>query len=180
MRSQQEAERAEQQRIKSLVLNYELTDEHDGEEPAFHYVQCPFNRKRTILVGNGALNKRPQPRYNGGQTQHATSLDHYIVKDNSHSITAPASTDNKRHDSFADDTGSIDHQYGQPRADKSGNTRSKQRARKLQLGDIDWYGNRSHTVPQTPAPILGTKDSNTVPTSQHRRPENGEHRKNKR
>ncbi|QIX00784.1 hypothetical protein AMS68_006301 [Peltaster fructicola] len=32
----------------------------------------------------------------------------------------------------------IDATYGPARLDKSGNTRSKQRARKLQLGDIDW------------------------------------------
>lgn len=64
MRSQQEAERAEQQRIKNLVLNYDLTnDQEDGAFESLH---------------NG------------------------------------------------------------PRYDKSGNTRSKQRARKLQLGDIDW------------------------------------------
>ncbi|KAI5358087.1 putative nonsense-mediated mRNA decay protein Nmd2/UPF2 [Septoria linicola] len=66
MRSQQQAERAEQQRIKNLVLNYDMTnDQEDGSVESLH---------------NG------------------------------------------------------------PRYDKSGNTRSKQRARKLQLGDIDWYG----------------------------------------
>lgn len=64
MLNQQQAERAEQQRIKNLVLNYDLTDDQtDG----------PFE---TI--------------------------------------------------------------HNQPRYDKSGNTRSKQRARKLQLGDLDW------------------------------------------
>jgi len=37
MRSQQQAEREEQQRIKNLVLNYDLGDEHDydGNEPPF-------------------------------------------------------------------------------------------------------------------------------------------------
>ncbi|EME47596.1 hypothetical protein DOTSEDRAFT_69517 [Dothistroma septosporum NZE10] len=64
MRSQQQAEKAEQQRIKNLVLNYDLNDDQ------------------------------------------------------------------------AD--GSYDSLHGVPRFDKSGNTRSKQRARKLQLGDIDW------------------------------------------
>jgi regulator of nonsense transcripts 2 len=34
--------------------------------------------------------------------------------------------------------------------DKSGNTRSKQRSRKLQLGDIDWYGRRPTTAPVPP------------------------------
>jgi len=64
MRTQQQAEKAEQQRIKNLVLNYDLTDDQqDG----------------------------------GFETLHSG-----------------------------------------PRFDKAGNTRSKQRARKLQLGDIDW------------------------------------------
>lgn len=44
---------------------------------------------------------------------------------------------------FADGTGQIDHLHNGARHDKSGNTRSKQRARKLQLGDIDWYGDKS-------------------------------------
>lgn len=64
MRTQQQAERAEQQRIKNLVLNYDLTDDQQD--------------------------------------------------------------------------GAIDGLHGPPRHDKSGNSRSKQRARKLQLGDIDW------------------------------------------
>ncbi|KJX97909.1 nonsense-mediated mRNA decay factor (Upf2) like protein [Zymoseptoria brevis] len=64
MRSQQQAEKAEQQRIKNLVLNYDLTDDQQD--------------------------------------------------------------------------GAFDTLHGAPRYDKSGNTRSKQRARKLQLGDIDW------------------------------------------
>ncbi|KAF2722866.1 ARM repeat-containing protein [Polychaeton citri CBS 116435] len=59
MRTQQQAERAEQQRIKNLVLNYDLTDDTnqtDGEEPAFHYVRSP-NSKRARLVGKGSLNR---------------------------------------------------------------------------------------------------------------------------
>ena len=139
MRSQQEAERAEQQRIKSLVLNYDLTDDqHDGEDPAFHYVQSP-NSKRTVLVGKGSLNKSLKPKYNVGQIQRSTSVDE---KSSSGSLSQDFSTV-KRQDSFTDETGHIEHPHGQPRQDKSGNSRSKQRARKLQLGDIDWYGNRS-------------------------------------
>ncbi|EMC96436.1 hypothetical protein BAUCODRAFT_69588 [Baudoinia panamericana UAMH 10762] len=69
MRTQQEAERAEQQRIKNLVLNLDLNDDqHDG---------------------------------------------------------------------------AIENPHTTPRFDKSGNTRSKQRARKLNLGDLDWYSKRS-------------------------------------
>ena len=144
MRSQQQAERAEQQRIKNLVLNYDLTeDQHDGEEPAFHYVQSP-NSKRVHLVGKGSLNRSLKPRYDSGQSQRSTSSDE---NRDSSSPLAIFQSERERIDSFTDETGSIDHTYGQPRLDKSGNSRSKQRARKLQLGDInDWYGDRSRTA----------------------------------
>lgn len=72
MRSQQEAERAEQQRIKSLVLNYDL---------------------------NSSSNNDSEPHENG--------LD--------------------AHPTFV-----------QPRFDKAGSSRNTQRARKLQLSDVDW------------------------------------------
>ena len=154
MRSQQEAERAEQQRIKNLVLNYDLTDDqHDGEEPAFHYIHQP-NSKRTVLVGKGSLNKSLKAKYDRGQSQHSTSSDE-IGNSGAHSPLLP---DIKRQDSFTDETGVIDHQYGQPKPDKSGNSRSKQRARKLQLGDIDWYGNRSRSVSSDPPAAQASLD----------------------
>ncbi|KAK5175510.1 mRNA decay protein [Saxophila tyrrhenica] len=181
MRSQQEAERAEQQRIKSLVLNYELTDEHDGEEPAFHYVQSS-NNKRTIIVGNGILNKSLKPRVASGPTQHVTSCNENERRDSPTATTPPEHTQLKRQDSFADETGSIDHLHGQGRQDKSGNTRSKQRARKLQLGDIDWYDKRSHTaVSQTQTPAQNGIDGDKKQEQQQQlRPVSGEQRKNKR
>ena len=146
MRSQQQAERAEQQRIKSLVLNYDLNDDqHDGEEPSFHYTQSPTS-KQTRLVGKGSLNKSLKPRTDGGgQSQRSTSL----AEINRHDFYIPPTlqAEVKRQDSFTDETGHIDHIHGQPRQDKAGNSRTKQRARKLQLGDIDWYGDRSHSTP---------------------------------
>ncbi|KAI4716813.1 ARM repeat-containing protein [Aureobasidium sp. EXF-10727] len=62
MRSQQEQARAEQQRIKNLVLNYDLRDDdpNDGES-SFHYVLQP-NTNRTVLVGKGALNQPLSPK----------------------------------------------------------------------------------------------------------------------
>jgi regulator of nonsense transcripts 2 len=62
MRSQQEQARAEQQRIKNLVLNYDLRDDdsNDGES-SFHYILQP-NTNRTVLVGKGALNRSLQPK----------------------------------------------------------------------------------------------------------------------
>lgn len=91
MRNKQQAEREEQQRIKNLVLNYDLRDDDaDGDTP-FHYTLQPnTNRKRTET--SEGLDKTHNP-------------------------------------------------YAQPRLDKAGNNRSNQRARKLQLSDVNWYGN---------------------------------------
>lgn len=149
MRSQQEAERAEQKRIKNLVLNYDLNDDqHDGEEPAFHYILSPKS-KRTRLVGKGTLNRSLKIRNgNDGQSQHSTSP--FEKRDSLAPIDPNSAQDlNALSESFTDETGHIDHPHSQPRQDKSGNSRSKQRARKLQMGDInDWYGKSA-----SPAPI---------------------------
>lgn len=139
MRSQQQAEKAEQQRIKNLVLNYDLTDDQqDGESPSFHYVQCAHNPNSVRLVGMGSLNgKRPSTP---GQSQHSTTREAGLHKPLSvEAITPPDSSTKPRQDSITDESGAFDTLHGAPRYDKSGNTRSKQRARKLQLGDIDWY-----------------------------------------
>ncbi|KAI7297674.1 hypothetical protein KC315_g18352 [Hortaea werneckii] len=127
MRNQQEAERAEQQRIKNLVLNYDLTDDqNDGiPQPNFHYVHSR-NGTRTRLVGNGSLNKSlaPPPFFRaGGRSQRSTSSG---TKDDDGSAKKPVHP------------GTFESLHGQPRIDKSGNTRSKQRSRKLQLSDVDW------------------------------------------
>lgn len=149
MRSQQEAEKAEQQRIKNLVLNYDLNDDPtDGELPAFHYVQS--SNKTTRLVGTGSLNRglRVRDALGYGQPQRSTAQSRLSDEEN---ITPPAS-DDSRNDSFTDETGPYDgiHATTGPRYDKSGNTRQKQRARKLQLGDIDWYGKNHPTPPANP------------------------------
>jgi regulator of nonsense transcripts 2 len=179
MRSQQQAERAEQQRIKNLVLNYDLhNDQHDGEEPAFHYVLSP-NSKRTRLVGTGSLNRCLPPRHgnDGCQSQRSTSLDE---RQSNHSLDLLDAV-LTRQDSFTDETGGIDTLHGQPRQDKSGNTRSKQRARKLQLGDIDWYGDRSRFTSAEPPPQqYALSDFTTDKKSNQRRASRGGKRGNKR
>ncbi|KAF2713377.1 nonsense-mediated mRNA decay factor [Pleomassaria siparia CBS 279.74] len=99
MRSKQQAEKEEQQRIKNLVLNYDLRDDNDAEgESPFHFLQPNTNRKRT---------------------ETSQGLD-------------------KTH-----------NHYAQPRLDKAGNNRSHQRARKLQLSDVNWYGNSSSSSSQS-------------------------------
>jgi regulator of nonsense transcripts 2 len=100
MRNKQQADKEEQQRIKSLVLNYNEARD-DGEETGdlpFHYTLQPnTNRKRTET--SEGLDKTPNP-------------------------------------------------YAQPRLDKAGHNRSNQRARKLQLSDVNWYAeSRSSSRP---------------------------------
>jgi regulator of nonsense transcripts 2 len=85
MKTQQAAEREEQQRIKNLVLNYDLRegDDLDGDS-----LLTPLPLRNTHKF-NAGLEKGSGANY--------------------------------------------------PRPDKSSNTRSGQRARKLQLSDVDWY-----------------------------------------
>ncbi|KAF3039935.1 hypothetical protein E8E12_008264 [Didymella heteroderae] len=92
MRNKQQADKEEQQRIKSLVLNYNEArdDVEDSGTSPFSYNLSP-NPNRKCTDGQQALDKTPNP-------------------------------------------------YAQPRLDKAGNNRSNQRARKLQLSDVNWYG----------------------------------------
>lgn len=97
MLSQKAAEREEQQRIKNLVLNYDL---RDGEEQ------------------------------DGELTPYSSIPRNFLPK--SHNVyTSPAGIERERAAAM---------NYAN-RLDKSGNNRSVQRARKLQLSDVDsvWY-----------------------------------------
>ncbi|KAK3111995.1 mRNA decay protein [Teratosphaeriaceae sp. CCFEE 6253] len=167
MRTQQEAERAEQQRIKNLVLNYDLTDDQqDGEDPSFHYMHLPRSQ-RARLVGKGSLNKNLARSYQrGGQSQHQTAADEVTKKDElafgsviltEHPVNVPKT--------LADETGTFDALHGPPRLDKSGNTRNKQRARKLDLKTIDWYDKRPTSTPSEPLPGQASLDDYVVDKS---------------
>lgn len=93
MRSKQQAEREEQQRIKSLVLNYNEArdDVDDTGESSFPYALSPNPNRKQRTDTQQVSDKTPNP-------------------------------------------------YAQPRIDKAGSNRSNQRARKLQLSDVNWYG----------------------------------------
>lgn len=107
MKTQQAAEREEQQRIKNLVLNYDL---HDGEEQDGDSQLGPLLPNPNIHTTQAGLEK-----------------------------TAVLS-------------------YARP--DKSSNSRSGQRARKLQLSDVDWYDNKSSSPSrQLPSSPLATHGS---------------------
>ena len=109
MRNKQQADREEQQRIKSLVLNYnEARDDGDdtGDSPFSFTLQPNTNRIRT--ESPQGLDKTPNP-------------------------------------------------YAQPRLDKAGNNRSNQRARKLQLSDVNWYDRPSPMFSRQSRPGSGAR-----------------------
>lgn len=112
MKSQQAAEREEQQRIKNLVLNYDLRedDQHDG-------------------IPNGFPSPLSQPPLERNPNTKGLKLgpDHY-----NHPLS---------------------------RAEKSG--RQAPRARRLNLSDVDWYGNRT----SLPKFGNGGNDNKSIPRS---------------
>ena len=125
MKSQQAAEREEQQRIKSLVLNYDMHDEndHDGEP-------CPHGLD---------LRQSETP----------------WMMDNPNTKGLPL--------------GSERHSASHTRSE-GGSRRNQQRARKLQLNDLDWYGKKDR---QNDAPIQeqdkGTRGRRSSPRKTYRR-----------
>ncbi|KAK5187990.1 mRNA decay protein, partial [Cryomyces antarcticus] len=52
--------------------------------------------------------------------------------------------------------------HTQPRIDKAGTNRSHQRARKLQISDVDWYGRRPPLTSSDPSTTTHTKNRNNV------------------
>ncbi len=127
MKNQKEAERAEQQRIKNLVLNYDLQDSNTDQagtdkDPCDHlsYLNPNFPKgyhglphgspTQGIFTHNDSTQGSSSDKYTTSQHQHNGPLHH--------SIPNPA---NAR------------------AADKSSSNRSGHRARKLQLSDVDWY-----------------------------------------
>ena len=118
MKSQQEAERAEQQRIKNLVLNYDMQDsgDTDGTGDDFNSalsenpnLSNPLAAKKTVAYTNGKGifgDKRPQ---NASLQTQSSTASHGGGKAAEKPSTGNAST-GRGH-----------------------------RARKLQLSDVDWY-----------------------------------------
>jgi len=58
MRTQQQAEKEEQQRIKNLVLNYDLSAENDGTDGLEKQPQNPYTTPRLDKAGTNARNQR--------------------------------------------------------------------------------------------------------------------------
>lgn len=128
MKSQKEAERAEQQRIKNLVLNYDLQDSStdSGTDKAisdyFSHPNPNLRGQRSAGFPLAPLDKNTLAhtylseglsgeKHGSSQHQHNASLHQSSASNNSNARPA----------------------------DKSGTNRSGHRARKLQLSDVDWY-----------------------------------------
>ena len=142
MRSQQEAEKAEQQRIKKLVLNYDLRNESENHA-------SPTLATRQTIDGEDPLSYILQPNPNHSSR---ILLRNYTLKPVKHKIAETEST-------FVGDAGSNGSIYTpqqnpangqsawsgadakqQGSAKATGSRREKQQgARKLQLADMDWW-----------------------------------------
>lgn len=136
MKSQKEAERAEQQRIKNLVLNYDLQDiaDHDGTANSLsqYFSQSNPNLPKLHPEPPTTITHYHSSQGLGGGEKHGSSY-------HQHNASLHQSTPN--------------HANARP-ADKSGTNRGGQRARKLQLSDVDWYESRPE---QQPGPFLAPR-----------------------
>lgn len=109
MKSKQAAEREEQQRIKNLVLRYDL---RDGEEQDGDFNTAPLKRNPNVYAEETGTER--------------TGATNFV------------------------------------RSDKSSNNRSGQRARKLQLSDVDWYANKSSSNSENAKSNSGSGSSSST------------------
>ena len=127
MKSQQEAERAEQQRIKNLVLNYELQDTTDHDGTSNNLYSHYFSNPNPNLPKHFPRNSSTPSTTNSVAHHHAEGLgggEKHGASHHQHNASLHQSTPN--------------HAVARP-SEKAGTTRGGQRARKLQLSDVDWY-----------------------------------------
>ena len=128
MKSQKEAERAEQQRIKNLVLNYDLQDSSTdaGTENA---IPDFFSHPNPNL-----RNQRPAG-FPLVPLDENTFAHRYL----SEGMAAEKhGSSHHQHNASLHQSSASNHSNARP-AEKSGTNRSGHRARKLQLSDVDWY-----------------------------------------
>ena len=128
MKSQKEAERAEQQRIKNLVLNYDLQDSSTDagtDKTIFDYFSHPNPNLRDQRPAGF-----PLAPLNGNSLAH-NSLSEGLGGEKH----GPS---HHQHNASLHQSSASNISNARP-ADKSGTNRSGHRARKLQLSDVDWY-----------------------------------------
>lgn len=160
MRSQQEAERAEQQRIKALVLNYDLRSGGGGEAedesglptngeynnnfPTYISSRAQtFNTSSPFLLERNPNHARRRPRYGKARDRDDDGNNIYPQHESEqHTETNVAANagylgpnfDRGAHPVAAEQRGPS--QGGSQRA--GGTQRRNQMARRLQLSDVDW------------------------------------------
>ncbi|KAH7039542.1 armadillo-type protein [Macrophomina phaseolina] len=156
MRTQQEAERAEQQRIKNLVLNYDLRDENESDGDFNLSLTPNFNKQHLLPHQQQGVRRNKLVLQNGGN-QHICSFSSNSTSHINHT-NLQQSKNNSVNTSFDDQSGGLEKQhnpYNVPRVDKASNNRSTQRARKLQLSDVDWYDTISKPIaPHSTAEVV--------------------------
>ncbi|KAL8719316.1 MAG: hypothetical protein Q9225_003660 [Loekoesia sp. 1 TL-2023] len=132
LKSQKEAERAEQQRIKNLVLNYDLAESSTdqagtGKSLYLDYFSHPNPNLSHILQSRSAAHSDVS-QGPGGEKQPPSHHPHNAPPQQSPIINGASSRPTER----------------------SGGGRRGQQARKLQLSDVDWYG-FNHPSSQSPS-----------------------------
>ncbi|KAL8859239.1 MAG: hypothetical protein Q9178_004177 [Gyalolechia marmorata] len=121
MRSQKEAERAEQQRIKNLVLNYDLSESSADQAGTGNHLYLDHfshpNPNLSLVTTSGSVAHKDLCQGHGGEKQPPAL----------HPINAPLQQT------------PITNGANHGPANRSGGGRRGQQARKLQLSDVDWY-----------------------------------------
>lgn len=138
MRTQQEAERAEQQRIKNLVLNYDLRDENESDGDNDPPLTPNLNKQQRIST------QQQRGGCQRNKSQNGSTSPAPPRPNNTGSSNVQQNNKNGNVNFYDNTAGGLEKQhnpYNVPRIDKASNNRSTQRARKLQLSDVDWYEN---------------------------------------
>ncbi len=132
MKTQKEAERAEQQRIKNLVLSYDPESSTDQTGTAHDLYFDYFSQTNPNLPKN-------KPGF-----PHLAPLVPLEINTLAHNDSSQGLGGEKHGASHHQHNASLhqassNHASARP-SDKSGTNRSGHRARKLQLSDVNWYG----------------------------------------
>lgn len=133
MKNQKEAERAEQQRIKNLVLSYDPDSSVDQAGIDHQLYFDHFSQTNPNL-----------PQQNAG-FPNLVPLENTFAHSGILKGTGAEKPSSSHHQHNASLQQSSSNANAKP-AEKSGPHRSGHRARKLQLSDVDWYDQKSTSV----------------------------------
>ena len=125
MKLQKEAERAERQNIKNLVLNYDMHDSGIDLAGTTHQIYLdPFLQPNPNIRTSAQSRSIAHNSLNQGSGGEKHGSPHHSYTPSLHQTSLKS--------------------VSEPRAaEKSATNRSGHRARKLQLSDVDWYETKS-------------------------------------